>query len=196
MAKRDEELEKGIPLGTKVTVALGVLALLFVLYMVFFGSDERRQLDSPEAVLRTYTDFLTGYADPASPLPDTTIVQTWLSFFDEPSRRFFEENAEDLAWLALRVEPQTYEALSANGRRSHAMKFVLRYPPLGGVATIDGQRNLEGGGAEILVTSRTGQQATIPMVPGGGTWYIQDFMGVRARIEQDLESVDRGETGG
>jgi len=183
------EEEKKIGPGTKIFLLLAAVGFIFIAYMIFFGSDPRNQLETPEETLAAYTNFSQGFVGNTQARPNDNDVKTFLEFFDGESRSFFEQNYEAIAALQFPVNPKNVNNLSDGRKRSEAVLQLISRPPLGGIGRVTQQRTLEDGALEITAISFGGGEATFAMEESMSNWYIRDFAGNLEELQQDVEAI-------
>lgn len=162
-----------------------VIAFLgYVVYMMFIGSDPRRELTTVEDTVAAYTQLARGFTGTDPNLPNPAVVGDFLRYFDPDSRRYFEDNYTFMAQVRLELRPQDFNELTDAGRRGHAMLFLVNTPPLGGIARIVAQRDSGPGRKELDVLA--GQEHRVYMVQRDGLWYFQELAGVIPRVEERI----------
>lgn len=173
---------------------LGLFALLgWVVYNTVLGTgDPRRELDSPEATLIAYTQFVQPYIGPSGARPSITQLSDFLSFFDQRSRDFFEENYGPIARLRYQFDEQSFNALSEDEKRVEAMRYAINLPPLSGIGSIVEQRTAPDGPILVIVTTRQNTETLMKLEERGGLYYIQEFGGLRNQL-MDFSAPYRSE---
>lgn len=161
-----------------------VVVLGYVLYMMFIGSNPRRELTTVEDTVTAYTQLARSFSGTNPNLPNPAVVGDFLSFFDSDSRDYFEENYGYMAQVRLELRPQDFNELTDAGRRGQAMIFLVNTPPLGGIARITAQRDAGPARKELDVLA--GQEHRVYMIQRDGMWYFQELGGVIPRIEERI----------
>jgi hypothetical protein len=170
-----------------LTWIIPAIILGFILYMIFIGSDPRRQYDGFQETLDAYTQIVTPFVGPAPIRPDVSIVDQILDFYDKDTRDFFNKNFRIMAQIGTLGEPDRFASLSERGMRSEAMVWFLSHPPLNGVAGIEEQRGTTPQQVVLIVRSRDLTVHTMTMEESGGVWLIDDVAGLRNQFEQRFQ---------
>jgi len=168
-------------------IIVPVVLLAYTAYQIFFQSNPRRELKTVDATLAAYTQFVRDYTGAAGGRPNAVVVRDWLSFFDGPSREFFEENIDGLAFTLYQFQAEDFKALSASARREKAMVAVVSRAPLNGIARVIEQRPRNDGGFTIIAQGISGQQ-TLTMKKDGELWYIAELGGLRQVFAAEIEA--------
>ncbi len=173
---------------------VAIVALGAVAYMVFFGSDPRRQFSDPDETLRGYTSFVSPYVGTNAALPDNSTVEAWLEFFDSDSRDFFNDNAKHIARLNYLYDQESYDKLGSTGLRGEAMKYVVGNPPLSGIIKITTSRTAGDGVITVGVLPRGGNETTMRIKEAAGLYYIMDLGGLEQSVRNQISRFNSGES--
>lgn len=197
MAKKDEEaVEKPGAVEQVRGSAVALMRNLFILalvvglgwaaYMVFWGSDPRRQITTPEDTLRAYTEWVRPFVGPGSSRPSITQLEHFFSFIDGPSRDFFREHAQEIARRQYQFRENEFQNLSRDAIRVEALNNIINRAPLSGFGQILGREDLDDGSVRLTVMTRDNREVTVNMTTSRGLWYIADLGSVREQLEQEL----------
>ena len=184
---RDEPRKMGV-VGY-LTWAVLAVAVIVVVYMLFIGGDPRREYTTPEETLRGYTELISPYVAGGGIRPGHSTLEDWLTFFDSGSRDYFRENAPYMAALRLQFDEERLDQMSTHAQRVEAMFYLLRRPPLSGIALVESEEELEDGRVRLTVRGATGGLHTITMSRRAGLWYMEDLGGVRDAVDRDIASI-------
>ncbi|MCB2153651.1 hypothetical protein KQI84_02095 [bacterium] len=167
-----------------------IAAAVIALYFIFLGDKAPAEVRTPDATIMTYTETVQMYVPPAGRMPSQDGVSTWLNFFDGPSRLWFNENVDKLAFIMNQDKPEEFMDWPDTKKRSEAMKFLLTQPPLGGVVKVISVYNDEDNGtAQVEVRAGLGQ-ASFSMVEKDDRWQFQDMMGKKIQIGQIIAPLN------
>jgi hypothetical protein len=175
-----------ITIGRNVGILLLLVVLGYLGYMALWGSDPRRRMGDIESTIDAYNAFIQPYASPGGALPSANIVRDFLSFFDDDSRAFFEQNAEAMARDRLIVDPERFARLNRDGHRGEAMLFLAIRPPLAGIARILEKRPIDGNRTEVVVLDRSNRQHRLVFRQTAGRWVMEDLGGIRQQVRDHL----------
>ncbi len=189
-----ETAQEGGRKALKVIVWLVLLgALGYFVFMIFIGSDPRRDYETPAETLQAYSGLVGSYTGGNQARPDSHTVGLILDFYDSGSRDFFEENKRQMARYRLQFDPvRDISQLSNSATRSEAMMYLLEYPPLNGIATIDQQQNETPDRVQITARTRGLESRTFFMEERHGIWYIMNLGGRMEDIVAELEEFVEG----
>jgi hypothetical protein len=171
-------------------VIVPLILLGYAAYMILFATNPRRELKTVEQTLSAYSNFVGPFTARSGGRPNATVVRDWLSFFDQPSRQFFESNVEGLAFTLFQFNHDDYKNLSAVARREQAMVAVVSRPPLNGISRIREQRQGADGAVEVVGVGTSGD-VRVRLVQQGDLWYIADLGGLRTAFEAEIEAQRR-----
>ncbi|MDX1972784.1 MAG: hypothetical protein SFY68_09675 [Candidatus Sumerlaeia bacterium] len=145
-------------LGNVVFFVLAMVALGWLAFSMFKPAKPLVENSSPEALMDSYTEFVSPYLPPSTTIPNLSNVDQFLLYFDEESDKFFEDNLDKLAYLqyqALSNAPGVagnditpWESITPGIRKAYAVKTLLTFGPLRGGVIMnkteeDGSINLE-----------------------------------------------------
>ncbi len=174
-------------LKTILVWTVPVLALLFSVFMIFKGESVSGS-ESPEKLMDTYSLFVRPYLTPSQATPENIHIDQWLDYFDEASRTWFERNVDKLSYYPLQNNPAEWYDYTSAQKRSHAMKYVLTIGPLKG-GTVETANMMEEGYAANVVVRSGGLSSQFRMRRTQEGWKIEDLMGQRLTLEEQLKDI-------
>ncbi|MBI1291082.1 hypothetical protein GC173_07540 [bacterium] len=161
--------------------------LAYAGYMLYFGTNPRKELRTVDQTLASYTSFVAPFSTRAGGRPNPKVVNDWLTFFDADSRRFFEDNVDGIAFTLFQFRPEEFKELSHASRREQAMIAVVSRPPMNGIARVIEQRPI-GDGAVALQVMGISSEHRIQMKPGDYPWCIMELGGLRTQFLNEIEA--------
>lgn len=173
-----------LKLGKNALLIGAVVALLVVVWIAVFRSDPRAAHGSIEETIDAYNETVQPYAISRQRLPNPTDVDYFLTFFDAGSRAFFRDHYEEMARRGVVLTPERFDALGRDGRRGEAMLFLLGYPPLSGILTVEQRRPMEGNREEAIIRDRENRQRRVVFQRSGGRWEMEDFAGAGEALRE------------
>lgn len=175
-----------LKLGKNAALLLALAALIAVVWVMVFRSDPRAAQGTIEETIDAYNETIRPYTITRQMLPNPTDVDYFLTFFDSGSRAFFRANFEEMARRRVALTPERFDALGRDGRRGEAMLFLLDYPPLSGIITIDQRRPTEDGAEEVVVRDRENRPRRVTFRRTGGRWEMDAFAGALPALREQL----------
>lgn len=170
---------------------LAVVACGWGMYMLFVGSDERRQFGSVEDTLNAYTVFARTYVGSGGGKPSNPAVADYLRFFDRDSRRFFDDNFEQMARARNAFNQDVVLSMTEGERRAEAMLFLVNRPPLSGIVRVETKRPLGTNVQEVTVVGSDRKTYKIKVREDGGIFLIMEMGGIQGEIVGDLARMTR-----
>ena len=166
-----------------------IAAAAVALYLIFASGKAPAEVRTPDATMMTYTSTIRMYVPPSNRSPSDDAVDTWLNFFDGPSRLWFNDNVDKLSFISNQNQPDVWKDWKPAKRRSEAMTFLLTQPPLGGIVkTVSAYNNEKEHTAQIEVQAGS-RQYSFSMIEKNGRWQFQDMMGKQQPLNQLLQPL-------
>ena len=194
MAKKEEPVDSTservrallIKLLKNILLLAGVVGLLYVGWSMIYRADPRQNHETVEQTVEAYTQLVQGFLASGAVLPTPSDVNYFLTFFDRPSRDFFEQNFEPLARKKLVLTPERFDQLGRDGRRGEAMLFIINYPPLNGILRVPEMRPASNNRQETVVIDRNQRSHRVTFVQSAGRWEMENFAGQMETIRERL----------
>jgi hypothetical protein len=171
-----------------VVLVVAIVALGWVLYMLFIGADPRRDFETIDQTLVGYTEFVRPYVGQGAGRPSITALDDFLSFFDSNSRDFFRNNADALARMQYQFQQDQFSQLSSDEIKVTAMQNLINRDPLSGMGRIIAQHPVGDTDFRVTVLGRNGRRYEVPMTKQGGVWVMQYMGGLQSTIEQNIRN--------
>jgi len=179
--------KKGPNTVLSILSILAIAGLLIVGYFLFLKPDSARSQMGAEETLFNYSALVAPYVSQGGILPQPSVVDEWLSYFDGPSQAYIRDNADAIARYRLQFEMERFEKLSRNGKLAEAFHAIVNRPPLGGIARVVEQSESGDGALTVRVQGATTGTYTMQMRRQQGIWVIENLGGIRESLDRDIE---------
>ena len=136
-----------------------------------------------------YSEFVVPIAGAAGFRPDRGMINQFLNFFDQDSRRYFRENNTQMARIRTQFNDERFNRLRGTDLDAEAVLYLVRKPPLGGIASVVNEEELEDGRVRLSVVTLAGVQRTFTMRRSGGLWYFEEFAGALPEIDSEVQAA-------
>lgn len=175
------------PLGS-IIFLVAIVAIGFLGYSIFKPKAPIVDDQTPESFIRSYSEFIAPYIPPSNTRPSFKNVETFLSYFDQESVDFFEDNFEELAYIRVGRDYSAadWKELGERSKRGEAVKYLSLQGPLSGGMI---KEIVDEEGARRVVVQSRGQQYTVNLEETPSGYKFDQFMGQLGSLSGIVSTV-------